>query len=805
MNINLIIFFCVLIASPGQGQGLAPQAVRPSELAQTPAAAEPAGAPKLPAAGPAPARTPSAAQPAGPAATSPEPAQAPAKAGPLAGPAPVPAKPFVLASDLFASTLATVRGTDVRMGDDYVIGVGDQLALNTFGSIALAAVLEVDRGGRIAIPELGLVGVEGLTVAGARKVLRAALRRRHAGVEQFSLEVVGLHDVDIYVIGEVPHPGAFRVPSSSSPVAVLGLAGGPGEHGSYRAIQQLRDGKAIQTLDLYKMRFGGVGLDAMGFQDGDVLFVPLAKARITALGAFRRVAALPGGQDAGVLLELLPGEGALEALDFAGGLVPSASRILLTVQRTSSAGLTTIRNIRNLKPDLKAAPLFEGDVLRALARQERAEEFVEAAGFVAVPGRFSFTRGMRVKDLLTMGGEGDQLLPGTYRLRGEILRTHPDGSTRLLRFDVDRALKGEPDHDLELQPRDRVELGNVADLRLPRRVTLLGPFTRPGVFDWHEGMRASDLLYRAGIPKLSADRHYAELAHIRDGGTSEVVRLDLARLIATEHHAPVALEDEAVNPRLQPYDQLTIYENPGYRMHRTVTISGQVRRPGPYVIQEDRFSLRQLIERAGGLTPDAMPSGGIFLRSGQATQDLSTLAGPEAGPAPQGVKEINEILQRLNETMRNKDSGALLPNPLLHGLLEGSLNRMVVDFAAVLRGDECQDVVLQDGDQIIIPRQTDTVYVVGEVASPFASFHVKRGDRVADVLKLAGGYTRNADQGQVRLLKAGGRIVDAHVERAGIEPGDALLVPQRFRKDVTWQDTLLALTPLAILINAVRH
>ena len=750
--------------------------------------------PKAPA-GVAPVAPPVPAAPPGKAAS-----QLAAPAGPSA-----PARPFVLASDLFASTLATVRSTDVRMGDDYVIGCGDQLALNAFGSVALAGVLTVDRSGRVAIPEVGMVPVEGLTVTGARKVIRGALQRKHAGVEQFSLEVVGLHDVEVYVIGEVPHPGTFLVPSSSSPVAVLAQAGGPGDHGSFRAIQQLRNGKVIQTLDLYRLRFDGQGLEAMGFEDGDVLFVPLARMRIQAVGAFRRVADLPGGGPAGVLVELLPGEGAQEAMAFAGGLIPSASRILLTVQRTSGNGITAIRNIPNRAADLKAAQLFEADVLRALPQVERTEEYVEAAGAVAVPGRFSYAQGMRVKDLLTLGGQGDQLLPGTYRLRGEILRTLADGRTQLLRFDVNRALGGDPAHNLVLEPRDRVELGSVADLRLPRRVTLLGPFTRPGVFDWHEGMRASDLLYRAGIPKLSADRHYAELAHIREGGTSEVVRLDLARLISTEHQAPVALEDDAVNPRLQPYDQLTIYENPGYRMHRTVTIAGQVQRPGPYVIQEDRFSLRQLIQRAGGLTPDAMPSGGVFLRSGLPPGDLSAPAGTVEAESLAGARDTNEILHRLNETMRNKDSGALLPNPLLHGLLTGALNRMVVDFAAVLGGDARQDVVLQDGDQIIIPRQTDSVYVVGEVASPFASFHVKPGDRVGDVLRLAGGYTRNADQAEVRLLKAGGRIIDAHVERAGIEPGDTILVPQRFRKDVTWQDSLLALTPVAILYNAIRH
>ena len=728
-----------------------------------------------------------------------------------------PLKPFVLASDLFTGTLARARATEVRMGGDYLIGSGDQLALTTFGSVALAKVLLVDRGGKLTIPDVGIVDVQGLTLAAARTAVRGALQRKHAGLEQFNLEVVGLHDVEVYVLGEVARPGSYLLPSASSPVTLLGLAGGPGENGSYRSIHHIRGGKVIHSLDLYRLRFEGVGLEALGFQDGDTLFVPLAKVRITAVGAFRRVAALADHPERGVLLELAPGEGALEALRFAGGLVPSASQLLLTLQRTSPNGLTTVRNIRTGRADLKAAQLCEADVLRALPRAERSEAFVEAAGWVAVPGRFSYTPGMRIKDLLTMDGEGEQVLPGSYRLRGELLRTHPDGRTQLLSFDVERALKGDPAHNLELAARDRVELGKLADLRLPMRVTILGPFTRPGVYPWHEGMRASDLVYRAGLPRLSADGHYAELARIRPGQASVVTRLDLARLVSTETHAAVVQEDDPGNPILQPYDQITLYENPAFRMHRTVTISGQVQRPGPYVIQEDHFSLRQLIQRAGGLTAEAMPAGGIFLRSGLERKDPSAASDPaQAGPglaleadaeakAGADFRQINEILQRLNETKRHKESGALLANPVLHGLLAGSLNRMVVDFPAVLKGDARQDVALQDGDQIFIPRQADSVYVVGEVASPFASFHVQRGDRVRDVLKLAGGYTRNADQSQVRLLKAGGKIIDARVEGAGIEPGDALLVPQRFRKDVTWQDTLLALTPLALLYNAIRR
>jgi protein involved in polysaccharide export with SLBB domain len=479
------------------------------------------------------------------------------------------------------------------------------------------------------------------------------------------------------------------------------------------------------------------------------------------------------------------------------------------VQRTSASGITSIQNIRNDEAGLKSSFLFEGDVLRALVRAERSEDFVEAAGFVAVPGRFSFRPGMRVHDLLSLNEEGDQLLPGTYHLRGEILRTHSDGATELLSFDVNKALRGEPASNLLLEPRDRVTLANVSDLRLAKRVTILGPLTHPGIYDWAEGMRASDLIFRAGVPKLSADPSFAELASIRDGRTSRVVRLNLARLLSTEGQAPLNITDDAVNPRLQPYDQITVYENPDFRMHRTVTISGQVKHPGPYVIREDHFTLRQLIDRAGGLTGDAMPSGLIFLRSNQEAKDLTAKDLADAGtepddPTTQGILNINNILGRLKETKRNPSNGALEDTPLLHGLLTGTVNRLVVDFQAVMKGDARQDVTLADGDQIFVPRVTDSVYVVGEVASPFANFHVNRGETVRDVLKQAGGFTRNADEYQVRLLKANGRILDSGVKGKPIEPGDTVLVPQRIKKDVTWQETLLALTPLAILYNQIH-
>jgi protein involved in polysaccharide export with SLBB domain len=399
------------------------------------------------------------------------------------------------------------------------------------------------------------------------------------------------------------------------------------------------------------------------------------------------------------------------------------------------------------------------------------------------------------------------VLPDTYLERGELVRTLPDGSKRFLSFNITKAMAGEEDHNLVLEGRDAIELYRVGDLRLPLTLTVVGPVTRPGKFEFIQGMRASDLLFRAGVPLNKADRYVAELAHTREGKTTDVVQLDLSKLLSNVDASPVDLKDEQVNPLLSPYDQLSIYAKPDFREHRTITLTGQVARPGSYDLENDHTSLRDVIKRAGGLTQLAMPRGGIFLRSmgdrDPAKSRASILAGVEqSDPTSNG---INEILGRLNETKRMPVTGAIELSPLLHDLKSGALNRLVVDIPRILAGDPASDVTLLDGDEIIIPRKTEVAYVVGEAASPFAAFKVGNGTTVKDLLSLAGGPTPNADTGHIRLLKADGRIVDSWVSGKVVEPGDAVLVPQKIRRDVSWQENLAALTPLAILINAFKN
>jgi protein involved in polysaccharide export with SLBB domain len=503
-----------------------------------------------------------------------------------------------------------------------------------------------------------------------------------------------------------------------------------------------------------------------------------------------------------MLFEMMPGETIKDAVGFAGGVAIQGLADSVSVRRFGADGSQNVLEVAEGAP-MAATKAERGDVITALPRMEFRKNSIKVSGWAKVQGVFSRPEGQRVGDFLKAHSV---LMPDTYLERGELVHILADGTKRFDAFNITKAMAGEAADNLALEDRDEINLYRMGDLRLPRYLKVVGALVRPGNYEFIEGMRASDLLFRAGIPLEKANQYAGELAHSVNGQYGQVVALNLSKLISTEGHSPVDLKDDVVNPLLRPNDQISIFTKPDYRPHRAIILTGQVVRPGTYELEGPNVSLRDIIARAGGLTAEAMPKAGIFLRTMQPVDPerkrASILAGMDN--ADLTSSGVNDILGRLNETRRNSTSGVLQPNPLLHGLQSGSINRLVVDIQGLLEGNKMAEVELQDGDEVLIPRRTDVVYVVGETASPFAAFKVAQGMKVRDVVELAGGYTRNADTWNVRLLKADGRIVDRSISGKEVEPGDTLLVPQRIKRDLNWTDNLAALTPLAILVNTFK-
>jgi protein involved in polysaccharide export with SLBB domain len=879
--------------------------------------------------------------------------------------------PHRFAQDLFNFRDHTDQGTDGGIGEDYVLQTGDGLALLMTGDMDDHQEPDVDGRGEVAIHSVGSVKVAGLSLAQATRQIESAVRGKFSRTD-VSVRVTRLREVRVFILGEVYRPGSYVVPSLSSCVNVLSMAGGPDALGSYRKIRLVRGGRTVQTIDLYALRAEGEGNFNLSFQNGDTLFVPLAGIQVLLEGAFTRVVGLAAppppdltvadgwtrqrdrlqkdiqaikqqldtsgspsvnGQDASgapsagahsqspapadalaaassqpgaagaapltpdqrvkleaqleqfntqladfqapargdhrlrpvdlikpeqedpdastqpwiqhwldqgiaprLQFELLPSETVADVLRYAGGLLDYAYQDTLTLRRRGPGGIARVLSLPvDDAATLQATHLQRGDLLSALPSREDMLRAVTVQGWAQSPGRFARSENLRVGDMLR---RDHQALPDTFLGRGEILRTRKDGSKTYLSFQVDRAMAGDPTENVLLEDRDQVELYRSTDFIQDRTVTVSGPMTRPGDFPFYQGMRAADLLFRAGTPLRSANEMGGELARFKDGKISEVIPLDLSPLLTTELQNPAMLRDDQANPPLQPDDRISVFEKPNFRIHRIVTLGGEVGKPGDYVIDSPSLTLSQLIKRAGGLTAEAMPRAGFFVRNPKALdppagsgvpglagaggsgstqspppQNANGQGGSLQAGSPQGgtwqadptAMGINEILSRMAETKRQPVTGQIQNTPLLHGLVSNHSNRLVVDFEAALSGVPGADVELEDGDVIIIPHKTDSVYVVGETVSPFGVYKAASGLTVSRLLDLAGGTTRNADTWNIRLLKSNGRIIDHRVKKQDVEPGDVVLVPQKIRRDTTWQENLQALTPLAILFNAIHR
>ncbi len=819
--------------------------------------------------------------------------------------------PNRFAADLFDVRQRGIALTEGGISDDYVLGVGDRLRLDLYGSANVSLPVQVDGRGTIPIPRIGPIRVGGIELGKARQMVQSKVNQALAR-STVDLEVIKLREIRIFVLGEVYQPGSFLVPSLSSLVNVLGLTGGPTASGSFRDIRVLRGGRRIRSFDLYPFRSDGTGNPNFMLQSGDVVFVPLSGPQVSLEGGFRRIvqAGDQGGDpnrtslfgdaderkrvetereellrqinavelqlgvepsdrkdadtqapvdaaastaanapelqgrldalnkrlealwernrgdhrlrptsrtDAGpeddglpawirqtqnqgrapsMLFEFRPGEVLQNLVDFAGGILPEAQGCDLVLRRKMPGGVV---QARTLPADGLGIPGRDGDVVSAFPTRSRLGNVVSLVGWVRMPGTFARRDGMRVADLLQ--GE-TQLLPDSYLPKAELFRKTEDGRTSYVSLDLGKAMAGDAASNLLLEDRDRLEIYRLSDFRRMETVTVSGPIARPGTFELREGMRASDLLLWAGLPEKNANLLSADLARTVPGGGNRIMSLDLARLLPTEKEAPVDLKDDAINPLLKPDDSLTLFEQPDYRIHRTVTIKGLVGKPGTYTLDSDHVMLSQILARAGGFLPAAIPKAAIFLRpTGALHESLNPKSTITVDPATQGV---NQILERLSETLRQPTTGQLLKSPVLHGIAAGNMNRMVVDFDAMLKGDPKADVELRNGDQILIPAGTDCAYVVGEAASPFGVYKLEKGDTVDRLLSRAGGLTRNADTSNIRLLKANGLILDSHVRRKDVEAGDTILIPQRIKRDTTWQENMSALIPLALLVNALK-
>jgi protein involved in polysaccharide export with SLBB domain len=711
---------------------------------------------------------------------------------------------FEEAPDTFAPA------NDIPVPPEYVVGPGDTFEIQFTGGLKGRYSLVVRRDGRVNLPEIGPVAVGGLRFDAARAAIEERVSQQLIGT-QASVQLGELRFIQVFVVGDATQPGSYTVSGLSTLTNALFVSGGVKKIGSLREIELKRAGRTVTKFDLYDLLLRGNTQADLRLLSGDVIFIPPVGPVVGVDGEVRRPA----------LYELRSERTVADIVKLAGGVTAQAQGSLATIERFGDDGRRIVIDV-----DLAsggATALQDGDILRVPTIRPTLEDAVVVQGHVHRPGEFGYRAGLRVSDVLPTLEELKPMADQRYVL---IRREVPP--TRRLEFvsvDLVAALANKGGAaDVALAPRDQIyvfdlETGRdrllqplLRELRLQathaaptNEVSVGGRVNAPGQYPLEPGMRVSDLIRAGGSLNEAAYGGMAELTRngVETGEVrqTELIEIDLAKAMAG---------DPADDIELRPFDQLIVKELPLWGAQEYVEVQGEVRFPGRYPIQRGE-TLQSVVQRAGGMTDLSFAPGAVFTRE--------TLKERERRQIEELTKRMQMDLAQVSlmtaQEARGDAAQALaVGQQLLANLRDAEpVGRLVIDLHESMASapGSSKDIVLKDGDRLLVPRTTQEVTVIGEVQSPTSHLFAENLSS-ADYIALSGGTTQRADKGRIYVVRANGSVISGSnswfgAGGADIEPGDTVVVPldaERMRALPLWTAVTTIIYNLAVAVAAVN-
>jgi protein involved in polysaccharide export with SLBB domain len=686
----------------------------------------------------------------------------------------------IFGASLFNTTPSTFAPVDnIPVTPDYVIGPGDELRLQIWGQVNQRGSFVVDRTGSISLPEVGTIHVAGLQFSQLSDFLKAQLGRVYRNYD-LNVNLGQLRSIQVFVVGQARKPGSYTIGSLSTLLNALFASGGPLPQGSLRDIQVKRGSETVTHFDLYDLLLHGDKSKDVRLEPGDVIFIPDVGPQVAVLGSITTPAVYE-----------LHGETSFnQIVALAGGLTNVAAGSRVRVERIYKHAQRSELDIDLASSDI--APPQDGDIVSVSSILDRFQNAVTLRGNVASPGRYVWHPGMRISNLIP---NREALITRNYYQRHDQLGQNNTDYRGPL-----------PEGSLGLQN------GAVAEAAVDR-----------GIVGANGGGNSVGATLTAGNRTFIATTDVILSAPDIDWDYAVIERQSAADL--TTSLLPFNLgkavidKDQSQDLELLSGDVVTVFSKADIRVpssHQTkfVKLEGEFVASGVYSVHPGE-TLRQLLARAGGLTPDAFLYASEFTREsvrrverqriieyadaleGEITARSASLASSaltdrDAAAAQESGAQARATLNRLRQAQPT-------------GRIVFQLKPDTKDIAAL------PDLTLEDGDRFVVPKTPSTVSVQGQVYDANA-FVYEKGKRVKDYLYLAGGPDRNADKKRAFILRADGSVVSnqysaslgqralfvsRNFEDITMLPGDTVVVPPIVEKG----SVLRNLTDVASIIS----
>ena len=656
---------------------------------------------------------------------------------------------------------------------NYQLGPGDELLIDIWGASENNYRKKVTKEGAIRIEGIGPIYVSGLSIEKATTKIISYLKKIYNGIGAANnsynkvyaeVSLAGVRTVQVSMIGEVKVPGSYSLNALSTVLNALYAAGGPTKNGSFRNIKVIRGGKEFSQFDIYQYLLNGSQKGNIFLQDQDIIYIETYQSKIEVTGEVKRSG----------IYELKQDENIQDLITYFSGFTSSAYKERLLIERVNGIEKVVSEVLLEQQKDFA---MQDGDKLIVGKINDRYSNKVSIEGAVYRPGNYELTKDLTVSGLL---GKASGIKENAFLERGLIYREINEVEQEVVSFSVKEILENKA--DITLQREDRVYIFDKATLKEAATVSINGAINTPQSIPFVENMTVEDFVAISGGYKDGADTSVIDVFRRLNDGNFETISQDI------KYAGSSALENKNERLYLQPFDIVSVRYIKGYTPQRKVRLQGEVSYPGDYAITTKEERISDLIDKAGGLSPYAYIQGATLYRK---------------------KSDIEKKLQdELLETISENDS--------LVELQDQESFKIGINLTEILKEGgkgSFYDLILEEGDELFIPSQKQTIEIQGEVLLPSLVRYEKK-NTLKTYIDKSGGFSENAKKGNVYVVYANGDIKTTKKflffkNYPPLEPGAVILVPNKAEKTRMSIQEILGITTtlgtLALLINSLKN
>lgn len=659
--------------------------------------------------------------------------------------------------------------TNMPIPDTYVLGTGDQVVVDIYGASQGTQVYTIEPDGTINAAGIGPVYLSGLSVTAAQAKLRNTIGARYQS-SNLKMTVGHTRTIQVNIMGEVRAPGTYHLTAFANVLYALYRAGGPSALGTLRNIKVYRNGKLVTVVDIYKLILEGRLAGNVMLQDNDVIQVEPYEVLVGVTGNVKRP----------MFYEMRKGETVATLLNYAGGFTSDAHKESVRLVR-QAGDRYQVHNINEF--DMANFKLEDGDAISIDAMINRFEDMVEIKGAVFRPGQFHL--GSNVTTVKSLIEAADGLTEDAFTDHAVLHRLKADRTLEVVPVNVKGIMEGST-VDVPLKNEDVLFIPTETELRKERIFTIHGAVMSPGPYEFADNTTIEDLIVMAGGLRDNASLMRVEVSRvIRDPYATEK-----SDVYAKKFHFDLKNGLVIGNDRsflLEPYDVVTVFSSPVFNQARMVSIHGEVNWEGAVAMENRNTHLSDILEMAGGITPQAYLKGATLMRRMNEEERVRMRATMEA---------VRDILTERGDSISYRKLDLSNNYPVTIDLEQAMKNP----------GSDA-DILMREGDRIFIPEYNPIVKVSGDVMFPNTMYYEK-GKKYKYYVNQAGGFGHRAKKSKTFIVYQNGR---AGLVKKGYkpEPGCEIVVVSKKRKQ-PWKVAevvagLSGLTSLAAMVTAVAY